>query len=118
MPAGRVPATVDGRLSYGGLTLWEADGSAVYAGFGDHGIPLVHQLGVAAPFRRLGIATLLTDSAEELARERFMPGLNPLGQVVRARPPGTHPTRTAHRAFTQTISPPADNHMRSALSAD
>src|SRR5258707_3794254 len=27
--AGRIPGAVDDRLSYGGLTLWEADGSAV-----------------------------------------------------------------------------------------
>jgi GNAT superfamily N-acetyltransferase len=41
-----------------------------YAGFRNRGIPLVHQLGVAGPFRRLGVATLLMDAAEELARGR------------------------------------------------
>ena len=41
-----------------------------YPGFRDHGIPLVHQLAVAGPFRRLGVATLLMDAAEDLARGR------------------------------------------------
>ena len=41
-----------------------------YPGFRDHGIPLVHQLAVAGPFRRLGLATLLMDAAEDLARGR------------------------------------------------
>jgi GNAT superfamily N-acetyltransferase len=41
-----------------------------YAGFRDRDIPLVHQIAVAGPFRRLGVATLLMDAAEELARHR------------------------------------------------
>lgn len=41
-----------------------------YAGFRRRGIPLVHQLGVAGPFRRQGVATLLIDAAEKLARDR------------------------------------------------
>ncbi len=39
-----------------------------YSGFRDQDIPLVHQLAVAGPFRRLGVATLLMDAAEDLAR--------------------------------------------------
>ncbi|MEQ7128346.1 GNAT family N-acetyltransferase [Actinopolymorpha sp. B11F2] len=41
-----------------------------YAGFRDHGIPLLHQVSVAGPFRRQGIATRLMDTAERLARDR------------------------------------------------
>jgi GNAT superfamily N-acetyltransferase len=45
--------------------LWESD----YAGFRDRGIPLVHQLAVAGPFRRQGVAVQLMSAAEELARD-------------------------------------------------
>jgi GNAT superfamily N-acetyltransferase len=41
-----------------------------YTGFRDRDIPLVHQIAVAGPFRRLGVATLLMNTAEELARVR------------------------------------------------
>jgi len=51
--------------------LWESN----FAGFRDRGIPLVHQVAVAGPFRRRGIATLLMDAAERLARERGVPTL-------------------------------------------
>ena len=50
-----------------------------YPGFRDHGIPLVHQFAVAGPFRRLGVATLLMDAAEDLARGR---GIAILGITV------------------------------------
>jgi GNAT superfamily N-acetyltransferase len=40
------------------------------AGFSEHGIPLVHQVAVAGPFRRQGVATRLMDAAEQLARTR------------------------------------------------
>jgi GNAT superfamily N-acetyltransferase len=46
--------------------LWESN----FDGFRDRGIPLVHQLAVAGPFRRQGVATLLMDAAEQLACER------------------------------------------------
>jgi GNAT superfamily N-acetyltransferase len=46
--------------------LWESN----FAGFRDHGIPLVHQVVVAGPFRRQGVATALMDAAEQLARDR------------------------------------------------
>lgn len=55
--------------------LWESD----YAGFRDRGIPLVHQLCVAEPFRRRGVATRLMDAAEALARDR---GVRTLGITV------------------------------------
>jgi GNAT superfamily N-acetyltransferase len=55
--------------------LWESN----FAGFRDRGIPLVHQLAVAGPFRRQGVATLLMDAAEQLARER---GVTTLGITV------------------------------------
>lgn len=55
--------------------LWES----AFAGFRDRGIPLVHQVAVAGPFRRQGIATLLMDAAEQLARER---GIATLGITV------------------------------------
>ena len=46
--------------------LWESN----FDGFRDRGIPLVHQLAVAGPLRRQGVATLLMDAAEQLACER------------------------------------------------
>jgi GNAT superfamily N-acetyltransferase len=54
---------------------WESN----FAGFQDRGIPLVHQVAVAGPFRRQGVATLLMDAAEQLARER---GIATLGITV------------------------------------
>ncbi len=50
-----------------------------YPGFRDRGIPLVHQIAVARPFRRFGVATLLMNAAEELARDR---GVVTLGITV------------------------------------
>jgi GNAT superfamily N-acetyltransferase len=55
--------------------VWESN----FAGFRDRGIPLVHQLAVAGPFRRQGVATLLMDAAEQLARDR---GVTTLGITV------------------------------------
>jgi GNAT superfamily N-acetyltransferase len=55
--------------------LWESG----FAGFRDRGIPLVHQIAVAGPFQRRGVATLLMDAAEQLARER---GIATLGITV------------------------------------
>jgi GNAT superfamily N-acetyltransferase len=55
--------------------VWESS----YAGFRSRGIPLVHQIGVAGPFRRQGVATLLMDVAEQLARDR---GIAALGITV------------------------------------
>ncbi len=55
--------------------LWESN----FAGFRDRGIPLVHQVAVAEPFRRQGVATLLMDAAEQLARNR---GVATLGITV------------------------------------
>jgi GNAT superfamily N-acetyltransferase len=68
-----------GHAEPGGASLIATDGSDVigyvaivwesnYAGFRSRGIPLVHQVAVAGPFRRRGIATLLMDAAEQLAR--------------------------------------------------
>jgi GNAT superfamily N-acetyltransferase len=54
---------------------WESD----YAGFRSRGIPLVHQIAVAGPFRRQGVATRLMDAAEQLARDR---GIATLGITV------------------------------------
>jgi len=55
--------------------LWESN----FDGFRDPGIPLVHQLAVAGPFRRQGVATVLMDAAEQLAGER---GVTTLGITV------------------------------------
>jgi GNAT superfamily N-acetyltransferase len=55
--------------------VWESN----YAGFRSRGIPLVHQIAVAGPFRRQGVATLLMDAAEQLARDR---GILTLGITV------------------------------------
>jgi GNAT superfamily N-acetyltransferase len=46
--------------------VWESS----YAGFRSRGIPLIHQVAVAGPFRRQGVATLLMDASEQLARDR------------------------------------------------
>ena len=46
--------------------LWESN----FAPFRDRDIPLIHQVAVASPLRRQGIATSLMDAAEELARGR------------------------------------------------
>jgi GNAT superfamily N-acetyltransferase len=50
-----------------------------YTGFRERGISLVHQIAVAGPFQRLGIATQLMNAAEELARDR---GIVTLGITV------------------------------------
>jgi GNAT superfamily N-acetyltransferase len=50
-----------------------------YAGFRSRGIPLVHQIAVAGQYRRRGVATLLMDAAEQLARDR---GIATLGITV------------------------------------
>lgn len=55
--------------------VWESN----YAGFRSRGIPLVHQVAVAGPFRRRGVATLLLDAAEQLALDR---GIATLGITV------------------------------------
>jgi GNAT superfamily N-acetyltransferase len=55
--------------------LWESN----FAGFRDRGIPLIHQVAVAEPFRRQGVATLLMDGVEQMARER---GIATLGITV------------------------------------
>ena len=55
--------------------VWESN----YAGFRSHGIPLVHQIAVAGPFLRQGVATLLMDAAEHLVRDR---GIATLGITV------------------------------------
>lgn len=41
-----------------------------YAGFAERGLPLVHQLAVAGPFRRQGVGMRLMQAAEDLARDR------------------------------------------------
>lgn len=55
--------------------VWQSN----YAGFRSRGIPLVHQIAVAGPVRRQGVATLLMDAAEQLARDR---GIATLGITV------------------------------------
>ena len=55
--------------------LWESN----YAGFRDRGIPLVHQVSVAGPSQRQGVATALLAAAEQLARDR---GVTTLGITV------------------------------------
>jgi GNAT superfamily N-acetyltransferase len=55
--------------------LWESN----YAEFRSRGIPLVHQVAVAGPFRRHGVATLLMDAVEQLVRGR---GIATLGITV------------------------------------
>lgn len=66
-PAGVSLIAANGHGVFGYVAIvWEPD----YAGFRRRGIPLVHQLVVGGPFRRQGVATLLMDAAEQLARDR------------------------------------------------
>ena len=75
-PAGASLVATHGRDVAGyAAILWESS----FAGFRDCGIPLVHQVAVAASFRRRGVATLLMDEAERLARDR---GIATLGITV------------------------------------
>ncbi|MBV9795226.1 MAG: GNAT family N-acetyltransferase [Actinobacteria bacterium] len=67
----RVGAGVAGYVAI----VWES----AYAGFRERGIPLLHQILVAEPYRRRGVATVLMDAAEQLARER---GVGTLGITV------------------------------------
>ena len=75
-PDGASLVAMDGAdvIGYVGI-VWESN----YAGFRSRGIPLVHQVAVAGPFRRRGVATLLMDTAEQLARDR---GIATLGITV------------------------------------
>ena len=75
-PAGASLIAVQGDDVVGYVAiLWESN----FDGFRDPGIPLVHQLAVAGPFRRQGVATVLMDAAEQLAGER---GVTTLGITV------------------------------------
>lgn len=88
--------------------VWESS----YAGFRSRGIPLVHQIAVGEPWRRRGIATLLMDAAEHLARDR---GIATLGITV-----GLFDEYGPHSGCTDgaVISPTAGAHARgSARSA-
>lgn len=88
--------------------LWESN----YAGFRDQGIPLVHQISVAGPFRRHGVATLLMDAVEELARGR---GIATLGITVGLFDSCVPPSGCARGAVTRlTAAEPAAASSRSA----
>jgi len=50
-----------------------------HAGFRRRGIPVVHRVAMAGPFRRRGRATLLMDAAGQLARD---PGIATLAITV------------------------------------
>ena len=65
-PDGASLIATDGyQYGYVGI-VWESN----YAGFRSRGIPLIHQITVAGPFRRRGVAMLLMNAAEQLARDR------------------------------------------------
>ena len=75
-PGGASLVAVHGHDVIGYVAIvWESS----YAGFRSRGIPLVHQIAVAGPYRRRGVATLLMDAAEQLARDR---GIATLGITV------------------------------------
>jgi GNAT superfamily N-acetyltransferase len=75
-PDGAGLIAIDGSDVIGYVAIvWESN----YAGFRSRGIPLVHQVAVARPFLRQGVATLLMDAAEQLARDR---GIATLGITV------------------------------------
>jgi GNAT superfamily N-acetyltransferase len=66
-PQGASLIATDGSDVIGYVAIvWESN----YAGFRSRGIPLVHQIAVAGPLRRQGVASLLMDAAEQLARDR------------------------------------------------
>ena len=75
-PDGASLIATDGSDIIGYVSIvWESN----YTGFRSRGVPLVHQIAVAALFRRQGVATLLMDAAEQLARDR---GIATLGITV------------------------------------
>jgi len=75
-PNGASLIAMDGADIIGYVAIvWQSN----YAGFRSRGIPLVHQIAVAGPVRRQGVATLLMDAAEQLARDR---GIATLGITV------------------------------------
>jgi GNAT superfamily N-acetyltransferase len=75
-PDGTSLIATDGADAVGYVAIvWESN----FAGFRSRGIPLVHQIAVAGPFRRRGVATLLMDATEQLARDR---GIATLGITV------------------------------------
>jgi GNAT superfamily N-acetyltransferase len=80
--------------------VWQSD----YAGFRRRGIPLVHQIAVAGPSRRQGVATLLMDAAEQLVRDS---GTATLGITV-AYPPSM--ARLSGCTDGAAISPTAGAH--------
>lgn len=66
-PDGASLIATDGSDIIGYVSIvWESN----YVGFRSRGVPLVHQITVARLFRRQGVATLLMDAAEQLARDR------------------------------------------------
>ena len=75
-PSGASLIATDGANVMGYLAIvWRSN----HPGFRSRGIPLVHQIAVAGPVRRRGVATLLMDAAEQLARDR---GIDTLGLTV------------------------------------
>jgi GNAT superfamily N-acetyltransferase len=75
-PDGTSLIAVSGSEAVGYVAIvWESN----FAGFRSRGIPLVHQIAVAEPWRRRGAATLLMDAAEHIARDR---GVATLGLTV------------------------------------
>ena len=71
--------------------VWESG----YAGFRSRGIPLVHQIAVAGPFRQRRVATLLMDAAEQLARDRGIVTLGITVGLFDEYGPGSAAVRTA-----------------------
>ena len=71
--------------------VWESN----YARFRSRGIPLVHQIAVGQPWRRRGVATLLMDAAEQLARDRGYRDAGHYRRPVRRVRPGSADVRTA-----------------------
>ena len=79
-PDGASFIATDGPDAIGYVAIvWESN----YAGFRSRGIPLVHQIAVAGPFLRQGVATLLMGAAEELVRDRGI--ATPVEAVDQAR---------------------------------
>lgn len=78
-PLSPVPATGTGSAGRGAAGVSGVRAESNYAGFQRRGIPLVHQVAVAGPVPRRGVATVLMDGAEQLARDR---GIAALGITV------------------------------------
>ncbi len=96
-------AMQNGRVTGMVCTLWQSN----YPGFRDRGIPLVHQLSVAEPFRRQGVATRLMDTMEDLARSKGAATLGITVGLFDAYGPAQHLYARRGAVISRTAAEPA-----------